>query len=226
MENDKIVLICASGRSGSTTLQRILNSIPNSNICGENMGAINSLLEFYKRLKTTSFDYVPGHLNPTSYDTIISKNIKPSWYNSYNFKQIAHQIRTTIRLMFKNNDKTVLWGFKEIRYDGKNNNYISLIKEFIELFPKTKVIIHIREDISKQSKSSWLAQDKNSFQYLKNLHTELITFYYENRRYCYLSTFEKMFDINSLKQLFTFIDCSEHFKLEKLIPILNNNLKD
>ena len=73
MENDKIVLICASGRSGSTTLQRILNSIPNSNICGENMGAINSLLEFYKRLKTTSFDYVPGHLNPASYDTIISK---------------------------------------------------------------------------------------------------------------------------------------------------------
>ena len=57
---DKIVLICATGRSGSTTLQRIVNIIPNSNICGENFGAVNSLLEFYKRIKTTTFEYVPG----------------------------------------------------------------------------------------------------------------------------------------------------------------------
>lgn len=34
--NDKIVLICATGRSGSTTMQRLINTIPNSNICGEN----------------------------------------------------------------------------------------------------------------------------------------------------------------------------------------------
>ena len=51
---DKIVLICATGRSGSTTMQRIINSVPNSNICGENFGAINSLLEFYKNIKTTN----------------------------------------------------------------------------------------------------------------------------------------------------------------------------
>ena len=48
--DDKIVLICATGRSGSTSLQRILNTIPDSNICGENLGAINSLLEFYRRI--------------------------------------------------------------------------------------------------------------------------------------------------------------------------------
>ncbi len=35
--DDKIVLICATGRSGSTTMQRIINTIPNSNICGENL---------------------------------------------------------------------------------------------------------------------------------------------------------------------------------------------
>ena len=55
---DKIVLICATGRSGSTTLQRIINTIPNSNICGENFGAINSLLEFYRRIKSSSVEYI------------------------------------------------------------------------------------------------------------------------------------------------------------------------
>ena len=49
--NDIIILVCAVGRSGSTTTQRILNTMPNSNICGENMGAVNNLLEFYKNIK-------------------------------------------------------------------------------------------------------------------------------------------------------------------------------
>ena len=49
--DDNIVLICATGRSGSTTMQRIINTIPNSNICGENFGAINSLLDFYRKIQ-------------------------------------------------------------------------------------------------------------------------------------------------------------------------------
>ena len=65
---DKIVLLCCTGRSGSTTLQRIMNSIPNSNICGENYGAINSLLLFYKKLKQTTFLQVHGQKKPISYE--------------------------------------------------------------------------------------------------------------------------------------------------------------
>ena len=55
---DKIVLICATGRSGSTTMQRIINTIPGSNICGENYGAVNSLLDFYNKLHTISKNYI------------------------------------------------------------------------------------------------------------------------------------------------------------------------
>ena len=60
--DDKIVLICATGRSGSTTMQRIINTIPNSNICGENFGAINSLLEFYRRIKNSNIQSNMIHL--------------------------------------------------------------------------------------------------------------------------------------------------------------------
>ena len=70
---DKIVLICATGRSGSTTMQRIINTIPNSNICGENYGAINSLLEFYRRIKKSTTIQIPGRLHPIQYDEMIAK---------------------------------------------------------------------------------------------------------------------------------------------------------
>jgi hypothetical protein len=220
---DKIVLICATGRSGSTTMQRIINSVPNSNICGENFGAINSLLEFYKRIKTTTFDYVPGHLRPASYEDIISKDVKPSWYNSYNFQQTVSMIKMLIASLFKNTAATNMWGFKEIRYD---NGDIKYLREFKELFPQTKVIIQIRGNIAAQSQSSWLKKDKNAVQYLNALNNEFYNFYNQNKEWCYFTTFEKMFDMENIKKIFEFIDCSQYYDQSKIKQILDNNIKD
>jgi hypothetical protein len=220
---DKVVLICATGRSGSTTIQRIINTIPNSNICGENFGAINSLLEFYKRIKYSSFNNIPGRIKPASYEVIIEKNVKPSWYNSYKLPQIIEQIRNTIINMFKNMESTNVWGFKEIRYDNGNINYI---KEFKELFPQTKVIIQIRENIKAQSKSGWHKNNKDAVMYLNKLNKQLVDFYKKNPSYCYLTSFERMFDKNNLKNIFKFINCEEHFNEVKIDEILKNNIKD
>lgn len=204
--DDKIVLICATGRSGSTTMQRLINTIPNSNICGENYGAINSLLEFYRRLKTTTIEYVPGHLRPASFEDIVSKNVKPAWYNSYILDQMIQMIKITIINMFKNSESTNIWGFKEIRYDLGNINYI---KDFKELFPQTKVIIQIRENLSAQSNSGWFKDDTNALNYLKKYTKELIEFALKNKEWCYLTCFERMFDRNNLKNIFSFIECGE-----------------
>jgi hypothetical protein len=220
---DKIVLICATGRSGSTTMQRIINSVPNSNICGENFGAINSLLEFYKRIKTTTFDFVPGHLRPASYEDIISKDVKPSWYNSYNFQQTVSMIKILIASLFKNKEATNMWGFKEIRYD---NGDIKYLKEFKELFPQTKVIIQIRGNIAAQAQSSWLKKDRNAVQYLNTLNNEFYNFYNHNKEWCYFTTFEKMFDMENIKKIFEFIDCSQYYDQNKIKQILDNNIKD
>jgi hypothetical protein len=221
--DDKIVLICATGRSGSTTMQRLINTIPNSNICGENFGAINSLLEFYRRIKYSTINNIPGHLTPASYESIISKNIKPAWYNSYNYSQIIHLIKITIVNMFKKNETTNLWGFKEIRYD---NGDIKYIEDFKELFPQTKVIIQIRENIGLQSQSGWHKNNKNAVQFLKKLNKELVEFYSKHRDYCYLTSFERMFDKNNLQTLFEFIECRENYTEEKINEVLNNNIKD
>jgi len=221
--DDNIVLICATGRSGSTSMQRIINTIPNSNICGENFGAINSLLDFYRKIKQTSIDYVPGHFNPASFDNIVSKNVKPSWYNSYNYSQIVQLIKMTIINMFKNKESTNIWGFKEIRYDSGNINYI---KEFKELFPQTKVIIQFRENIKAQSNSGWHKDDKNSIKFLTITTKELVDFAINNKEWCFLTSFEKMFDRNNLQNLFKFIDCRENYNEEKITEVLNNNIKD
>ena len=221
--NDKIVLICATGRSGSTTLQRILNTIPNTNICGENYGAINCLLEFYIKLHASSRDFIPGNFNPLTYTEVIEKQIKPAWYNSFNLKEIGDKIRETIITMFKNSPNINMWGFKEIRYDNKK---INLLKIFKILFPQTKIIIQIRENIKAQSKSGWHKKDKNAIPFLTKTSKELIHFALQNREWCYLTSFEKMFDKNNLKNIFYFIGCGDKFNEDEIDIVLKNNLKD
>jgi len=221
--DDKIVLICATGRSGSTTMMRILNTIPGSNICGENMGAVNSLLEFYRRLKITTRDHVPGHLRPAKFDDIIEQQVKPAWYNSYNYAQMVHLIKMTIINMFKNSNDTRLWGFKEIRYDSGDINYI---KDFKELFPQTKVIIQFRENLSAQSRSGWFKHDPNAMNFLMKMNNELITFYKENREWCYLISLERMFNIENIISMYHFIGETANFDEKKVREVLENNIKD
>jgi len=220
---DKIVLICATGRSGSTTMQRILNTIPNSNICGENFGAVNSLLAFYRRIKHATVNFIPGNYTPKSYEELIATNFKPAWYNSFNFQEIINNIRLMITNLFKNLPTTNVWGFKEIRYEGENIKYI---QEFKELFPQTKVIIQIRQNVLAQSKSGWYKNNKKAILELYKQNNSLINFYNKNKSYCYFTTFEKMFDKNNIKNIFKFIDCSEHYDEKKVDEILKNNIKD
>jgi hypothetical protein len=204
-------------------MMRLLNTIPNTNICGENFGAINSLLEFYRRIKTTTNYYVPGNKRPANFNDIVSKNIKPAWYNSYNYSQIIQIIKIMIINMFKNNPSTNIWGFKEIRYDSNNINYI---KDFKELFPQTKVIIQTRENIRDQSDSGWFRGDQNAINYIKKTTNELNHFGRINKDWCYITTFEKMFDRSNLKNIFSFIGCKDSYDENKITEILNNNIKD
>lgn len=229
----KFILICATGRSGSTTMQRIVHSLPNSNICGENFGAINDLLKFYNNIKKSCENNIPGGFTPTSYTECIEQNIKPCWYNCFNFDEIKTKLQQLIIAMFIPKNSTItetptVIGFKELRWD------LNLLHTFIELFPNTKVLIHIRMNIEEQSKSGWWKDDESSLKILKNQNKKYINFYNKNKnrtnninknkKIFYLSTFENMFLEDKIIELFTFLE--EEINLSEYHCIIKNNIKD
>ena len=219
--NFEFVLICATGRSGSTTLQQIINTIPNSNICGENGGAINNLLEFYKNIKMSfkmSCNRKTRQLN--TYEYYVKNKIKPSWYNTFNFNIIRNNIRHTIIEMLASDNTNKVIGFKEIRY---GDNKINLIKEFKELFPNTKVIIHYRSNINEQLKSTKKSQykaKKIGYNFFENCNKELSKFASDNKNYCYESIFEDLFDKNKVKNIFKFLN--KDFNVNEYEKIINS----
>ena len=103
---------------------------------------------------------------------------------------------------------------------------IKLINYFKILFPQTKVIIQIRENIQAQSNSSWYKGDKNAPSYINQMNKDLIEFYNQNKDWCYFTTFERMFDKNNIQNIFSFIDCKEKYDENKVAEVLNNNIKD
>ena len=223
---DKIILVCAVARSGSTTLQLLLNTIPNSNICGENNGAISHLLEFYKQIKYTKHmvntEFIEFNENDKQDITkIFEKRMKPAWFNTFDIEIIKDNIREIIVSMFKKNESITTWGFKEIRYEGK----LELLKEFRELFPQVKVILNIRENLQKQSISSWFKNDPNSIHNIKKQTDEIINFYKSNKNFCFLNTLERMYNKKHLENMFKFVGCHEHFNEKKIKNILMNTLE-
>jgi hypothetical protein len=208
-------LICATGRSGSTTLQRILNTIPDTNICGENDNAILHLLNFYKSLK---------HRNivNTKYSNFEKKNIKPCWYNYFDNKKMTAHVKEVIIQLLQGADKVTNIGWKEIRYDETN---IHLLDELKELFPDIKIIVHIRNPET-QCKSSWWGEDpEESKKILYKKNNLLVNYLSKNPTNTYLSVFKDLFDVEKIKKLFLFLGKEQYFDKNKIEKILNNNVE-
>jgi hypothetical protein len=227
----KFILICATGRSGSTTLQRIINTIPNTNITGENNGAIENLLMCYENIKYTN-NITPKHeenlnkddkltlkkYNFLTYDELKQNNIKPCWYNSYDFEDVKESIKNTILKILSKHDCNIL-GYKEIRWF----NNLHLLDEFIELFPNTKVICHLSDDIERQCKSDWWG---NNIEVSRNhliLYNQQLIEYVSNNNNCYLSYMKNLFNVEEVKKIFLFLD--EPFDENEYRNIINNSME-
>lgn len=226
----RFILICASGRSGSTTLQRIINTIPNANICGECDGAILHLLHFYRSIKKTKrFTPKDNGGRFKTYESCIKTNTKPCWYNSFNYDQIIGNIKNMIINMMLSSEQrnkprnNVILGFKEIRYFERNED-ITLLKDFRELFPNTIVLLNYRSDVSKQSKSSWFSKNPTeSKRRLQAMNNRMKLFNTHNGKYTYIVTFEDLFNVEKIKNMFKYINCQ--FNVLEYNKIMKNKME-
>ena len=130
---------------------------------------------------------------------------------------MKNNIKNTVLSIITNDNFKKVVGFKEIRY---NPNKIYLIDEFIELFPNTKVICHIDDNINRQCKSGWWTKD--SRKHITEYNNQLINYSKSNEN-CYLTYMKNLFNINDVKKIFEFL--GEELNEEKYKYIINNNLK-
>lgn len=207
------VLIVTYGRSGSTLLQGILNSIDDYLIRGENGGFCHGLFKSYQSLLIA--DSIPG------------KHNKPSaaWYGAKSLDKEAfllnsQQLLKHFLLGEQNHtpEKIRCYGFKEIRYSGIRSQVLDYINveyqldaylDFLaKIFPNVAFIFNTR-NLADVSRSAWWSEMDQSIveTALSSLESRFKTYQVQHPDNTYAITYEDIIHKTAqLEGLFAFLD--------------------
>ncbi len=214
-----------SGRSGTTLLMKILNSIDDIMIYGEHGGFLKSIAEAYF-MNFTDED-INEHISEEVSPNFIFKRkyiskIGYSWLQWYGKKTIKYNFKKFIESFFNPEalKKHIHWGFKEIRYF--NNDLV--LEMLVDIYPNAKFIFitrHPMDVIASQLVmekwggfdeilTTWKAQNRN-----------MSAFESEKKCNCFIIKYEDIIAQKStrLKELFNWLGFEISLKQYDIIKV-------
>jgi hypothetical protein len=142
------VFVVTYGRSGSTLLMGLLNSIPGYLVRGENWDAIHHLFRFHQTLADGSRKWNPARLRQRTHP----------FYGAGDFpvRKSLNGIRElALETVLRPKADTRVTGFKEIRwYHDDLEEYVAWLRE---VFPGARFVVNTR-DLEQVLRSGWWAK--------------------------------------------------------------------
>lgn len=142
------LFVVSYGRSGSTLLQGLLNTIPGYLIRGENRAAVYRLYQFHSALLDARADFSRIH----------DLSARESWYGIDEYADAAALSRMralVLQTLLHPEPDTRVIGFKEIRWWQNDwQRYLGFLRE---LFPGARFVINTR-NLQAVAKSQWWAK--------------------------------------------------------------------
>jgi hypothetical protein len=193
----RYVFVVTYGRSGSTLLMSLLNTIPGYRINGENYNALYRLYQADKAI-TQSYEkaHGNGHLVTQSawYGT---PRVRPTRFRLQLLEAfVAHVLRPAP------GDRVL--GFKEIRYTTTDIKDLEDFLEFLaESFPGCKIVFNHRT-VADVAQSSWWANSERSLARLQASDERLWSIPADDRHYHFV--YDEIDDsLDSIRKLFAFL---------------------
>ena len=142
------LFVVTYGRSGSTLLMGLLNSIPGYLIRGENWNALHHLFRFHQTLEEGSRRWEPARLRQRTHP----------FFGAGDFpvrKSLEHARELALDTVLRPRDDTRVTGFKEIRwYHPDVDDYVAWLRQ---VFPGARFVVNTR-DHADVLKSGWWAR--------------------------------------------------------------------
>jgi len=215
----KTILVVTYGRSGSTLLMKILNSIPSADIKGENSNVLFPLYQSYQCVKEA--------LDKKDEDSAL---VDHPWYgvDDINLETYLQALRNIfINEILKPKENVRVIGFKEIRYASipnrqELNKFIFFMKKF---FGNEVYILFNKRNLEDVSNSGWWKNHskKDVFKQLKPFDDWMMNFHKRYPKFTYLLDYDQ-YKNNPLyfKDVFKFL--GEEFNQDKIEEIMNKQL--
>jgi len=217
MSIEKYIFIITYGRSGSTILMKVLNSIKDSDIKGENCNSLFPLFQSYKYSQQSKKN--------------LSKNshmVDNPWYGVNDIKPYRYMrelVKIFTREILNPRKSSRVTGFKEIRYISMS---IAEREEFIEFlrkaFPNTYIVFN-RRNLEDVAKSGWWKEKpyEEVISKLKPLDEWMVKYHKEHTDYTYIVNYDNYNDNPKyFKDLFNWL--GEDFELEIIENIMSKKL--
>jgi hypothetical protein len=172
--NKQQLFLIGSGRSGTTLIQRIVNTFPNTMIWGEHAGFLKQLSELYFFLKENpsmhEFSYQQEVDIKSKFDLSMYNDSKiwQAWINWFRPEDLDEMFRNIVESFFcpESFGDLKLWGFKEIRYSVDDRVFPFLN----ELYPDACFLFITRDSLNTiESQITTFYKGKSKFTKLKRL---------------------------------------------------------
>jgi hypothetical protein len=133
------ILIFSYGRTGSTLLMGLLNSIPGVLIRGENYNAFYHLFQYFDALSRTRSDHPKA--NKTTQPWFGAADLKLR----YMLADLRRVARETLLGQVEHREQIRCLGFKEIRYSEAADHFDEYVGFLEDIFPNALFIINRRD---------------------------------------------------------------------------------
>jgi hypothetical protein len=151
---DRPIFIFAQSRSGSTLLQRLLNSLDGVIIYGEHLGILKGVaaayLEFIRR-RTKGHTFCSEDPDPAAVQRLALRRLKdPTDFspnaNGFSYVHVTESFRGFVRRLIHciSEPPFQRWGFKEIRYDSTD----AVFDMLVDLFPAATFLCLVRDPVA------------------------------------------------------------------------------
>ena len=207
------VLIVTYGRSGSTLLMGILNSINGYQIRGENNNSFYHLYRSFRALERSSRLSTNVTTNP--------------WYNQFDLELLKSHIGRFVKSTLCGDGSPRVYGFKEIRYiphpsadEGMPDyatfaDYLDFLRD---IFPFCKILFNTR-NLADVIESGWWARHKEESQQLIITANQWYDTYSQNNRDCFQIDYSDVVkNGTALAELFAFL--GEEYCRETMARVL------
>lgn len=211
------ILVFSYGRTGSTLLMGLLNSIPGVLIRGENYNALFHLFRFYHSVR--------GTYQQNSTKRAANKTTTHPWFGgadlrlSYVMSDLRRLASELLIGQVGGREHVMCLGFKEIRYLEVEQDFDNYIAFLIQLFPKALFIVNRRDHKAVVESAFWadkplesaldeLRRTDELFDRLPSLHSAVFDLNYE----------DISLESDRLRELYQLIGAS--YSAETLAPVL------
>lgn len=142
---DKPVVVLSTGRSGSTLLQKLLNTHPELTIWGEHEGILNGLINVSSLVEGSAWIPEDNARGEWLLSDPRPLNVErwTAWDGPFSKADYRASVKAFIERLFASRiDGRKRWGFKEIRY-----RQMAFVDFFVSLYPCSNFVFLLRNPV-------------------------------------------------------------------------------